>query len=151
LDFTTHETRDNDSSFIPASRLTVDYKQLAFKSEDFIPSRVEVFPLDVGRQRVFFVGQQRDFDVRVGRATEVLGSESFCLDDLHRQSLFVEVVRHAELDAPELLGAQRRVVRLLDVDLGGLLGRGLRLAGGSADLQQCLVERRTLVGRRYGR
>jgi len=99
---------------------------------------------------VLLVGQQRDLDVRIGRAAEVLGGESFRSDDLHRQRLFVEVVRHAELDAAELLGAQRRVVRLLDVHgrrarsvAGGLRVRG----GGGADLQQRLVKRRALVRR----
>ena len=123
---------------------------LAFEREDFIPSRIEVLSLDVGRQRVLFIRQQRDLDVRIGRSAEVLGSECFGLYDLHRQSLLVEVVRHAELESSELLGAQSRVVRLLDVDSGCTrsIVSGLRVAGG-ADLQQRLLERRSLVGRRH--
>jgi len=136
--------------------------QLAFESENFIPPRVEVFPLDVGRQRVLLVGQQRDLDVRVGGPAKVLGSQSLGLDDLHRQRLLVEVVRDAELDASELLGAQRRVVRLLDGGGGGSSGSGggsSRLLAAacsvgvrcSADLQQSLMKRRPLVGRRHRR
>jgi len=96
--------------------------RVTFKGEDFVPSRVEVLPFDVGRKRVFLVGQQRDLDVRIGRAAEVLRGQLLGADDLHRQRLRVEVVRQAEVDSAELLfvgdaRARQRVVAGVSVAL----------------------------------
>jgi len=86
-----------------------------FEGENFVPSRVEVLSLDVRRERVLLVGQQRDLDVRIRRAAEVLRRQLLGSDDLDRQRLRVEVVRHAEVDLAELFlsraaAARRRLV-----------------------------------------
>lgn len=64
---------------------------------------------------MLLVGQQRDLDVRIRRAAEVLRRQLLGSDDLDRQRLRVEVVRHAEVDLAELFlsraaAARRRLV-----------------------------------------
>ena len=76
---------------------------LTFKGEDFVPSRVEVLPLDVRRQCVSLVWKQWDLDVRVRRPTQVLGGQSLGSNDFDGEGLRVEVVGDAEVDSTQLV------------------------------------------------
>jgi len=48
---------------------------LTFKSEYLVPTWIEIFTLDVRRQRMLLVGEQRNLHVWVGRSRQILGGQ----------------------------------------------------------------------------
>lgn len=73
------------------------------KQEGFVPVGVEVLPLDLGLQLVFFVRQQVDFDEGIGGAGEVLGRELLAPEEFDGEGCVLEAVAYAELDPAQLL------------------------------------------------